>query len=204
MTDASGKRFFERAVTVHRYDCELVAAPPSPDIDSEETLPAGAGGAVDEAIVAYVVEARPVYDALRRMIGHVAGLLVLAQAGGRRDVLDLPNIPTAREKWNEVEERLATLRAPYGLEAHLGRLKATHETLGQVLDDFDSARLRRDWQRHFDQAGDRIRRAYAWLQAASEPRAGMTPVSFDHACCSCAQRWRQEGGNDGPVFDLGA
>jgi len=204
MADLSAKRFFERAVTVHRYDCELVAAPPSA-IGSGDSLPAiEKDAAADEAVVRYVVATRPIYDGLRRLIGQVAGLLVLAEAGGRRDVLDLPDIPAARERWAEVEQRLGALQAPSGLEGHLDRLATAHATLGEVLDDFGLARLQRDWRQHLDRAGDRIKHAYAWLQAASEPRAGMTPVDFNHACCSCAQRWRHQGGNDGPIFDLGA
>ena len=205
MAEVSGKRFFERAVTVHRYDCELVSGPRPPGAENEEAQPAIEDGTLaDEAVARYVVAARPVYDGLRRLIGHVAGLLGLAEAGGRRDVLDLPDMLAARERWTEVEQRLGVLQAPRGLESHFLRLEAAHAMLGEVLDDFGSARLRRDWQKHLDRAGERIKHAYAWLQAASEPRAGMTPVDFNHACCSCAQRWRPQGGNDGPVFDLGA
>lgn len=205
MAEVSGKRFFERAVTVHRYDCELVSGPRPPGAENEEAQPAIEDGTLaDEAVARYVVAARPVYDGLRRLIGHVAGLLVLAEAGGRRDVLDLPDMLAARERWTEVEQRLGVLQAPRGLESHFLRLEAAHAMLGEVMDDFGLARLRRDWQKHLDRAGERIKHAYAWLQAASEPRAGMTPVDFNHACCSCAQRWRQQGGNDGPVFDLGA
>lgn len=205
MTDPSAKRFFERAVTVHRYDCELVATPQASSAEGMKSLPSGPpDAAADDSIVRYVVATRPVYDGLRRLIGQVAGLLVLAEAGGRRDVLDLPDIPAARERWDEVNERLGALQAPSGLESHLARLVTTHATIGEVLDDFALARLQRDWQQHLDRAGDRIKHAYVWLQAASEPRAGMTPVDFNHACCSCAQRWRHQGGNDGPIFDLGA
>lgn len=204
MAEMSGKLFFERAVTVHRYDCEVIASPPS-DVEGGEARQAIENDpAADEVVVRYVVACRPIYDGLRRLIGQVAGLLVLAEAGGRRDVLDLPDIPAARERWAEVEQRLRALQAPSGLEGHLDRLATAHATLGEVLDDFGLARLQRDWQRHLDRAGDRIKHAYAWLQAASEPRAGMTPVDFNHACCSCAQRWRHQGGNDGPIFDLGA
>ncbi|MBZ9964624.1 hypothetical protein [Mesorhizobium sp. BR1-1-2] len=205
MADISGKRFFERAVSVHRYDCEVVAAPHVSVTGSEEPVAAIHDAALaDEAIVRYVVATRPVYEGLRRLIGQLAGLLVLAQAGGRRDVLDLPDIPVARERWTEMEQRLGALQAPHGLESHCARLRAAHATLGEVLDDFGSVRLRRDWQQELDRAGQRIKRAYAGLQAASEPRAGMTPVDFNHACCSCAQRWRQQGGSNGPIFDLGA
>lgn len=205
MTDMSAKRFFERAVTVHRYDCELVAAPQPSDAESGDSQPPiDKDGTTDEAIVRYVVATRPIYDGLRRLIGQVAGLLVLAEAGGRRDVLDLPDIPAACEQWAEVKQRLGALQAPHGLEAHRVRLETAHATVGEVLDEFGLARLRRDWQQHLDRAAERIKHAYAWLQAASEPRAGMTPVDFNHACCSCAQRWRKQGGNDGSIFDLGA
>jgi hypothetical protein len=204
MAEMSGKRFFERAVTVHRYDCELIASPPSDAEGGEARQAIENDPAAGETVVRYVVASRPVYDGLRRLIGQVAGLLVLAEAGGRRDVLDLPDVPAARERWAEVEQRLRALQAPSGLEAHLERLATAHAMLGEVLDDFGQARLQRDWQRHLERAGDRIKHAYAWLQAASEPRAGMTPVDFNHACCSCAQRWRHQGGNDGPIFDLGA
>jgi hypothetical protein len=31
-----------------------------------------------------------------------------------------------------------------------------------------------------------IKRAYAHLEAASAPRAGLQMVDFTHACCACA------------------
>ena len=205
MAETSGKRFFERAVTVHRYDCELVSAPGAAAPQSGEPgLAIDDDVIADDAIVRYVVATRPLYDGLRRLIGQVAGLLVLAQAAGRRDVLDLPDVAAARERWAQMEQRLGSLHAPGGLESHLTRLQAAHATLGEVFDDLACAGLRRDWQTHLDRASERIKHAYAWLQAASEPRAGMTPVDFNHACCSCAQRWRQQGGNHGAVFDLGS
>ena len=207
MADISGKQFFERAVTIHRHDCEAAstaeAAARIGNDEVGETI--GVGGGLDEAIGGYAVATRPVYDGLRRLIGQLAGLLVLAQAGGRRDVLDLPDIAAARDQWSELGQRLGGVRTPQGLAPHFTRLEAAFATLGEVLDDFGLARLRPDWETHLDRAGERIKHAYAYLQAASEPRAGMMPVDFNHACCSCAQRWRQEGGEaHGAIFDLGA
>jgi len=200
MTGLAARRFFERAVTVHRYDCEALSQAPQGADAAAHDAPA----IPQEAIALYAVAARPIYDGVRRLIGHVAGLLILVQAGGRRDVLDLPDLAAARERSEEIEGRLRSLLVPRGLEAHFARLEAAHAAIGEVLDDFDAARHRPDWHCHLDQAGARISFAYACLQAASEPRAGMTPVEFNHACCSCAQRWRHQGGNDGPIFDLGA
>lgn len=196
--------FFERAVTIHRYDCEAVSVDdqptgggPAADIDA-------ACFALDEAVVGYAVAARPLYDGMRRSIGQVAGLLVLVQASGRRDVLDLPELAVAGERWDELAQRLRTLKVPRGLEPHFDRLERAHAMIGDVLDAFYAARRTRGWQSSLDRASETIKSAYACLQAASEPRAGMTMVDFNHACCSCARRWRQEGGSNGPVFDMGA
>lgn len=194
--------FLERAVTVHRYDCEAIAdtagAPAdAADVSLEAATP-------DEAVVRYAIAARPLYDGMRRSIGHVAGLLVLAQASGRRDVIGLPDLTVARERWQELRERLPALHVPRGLERHFAFLERAHAMIGEVLDGFDAAREGRDWQHHLDRASDRIKSAYACLQTASEPRAGMMMVDFKHACCSCAQQWRQKGGDNGRVFDLGS
>jgi hypothetical protein len=203
MDRGAAGRFFERAVTIHRFDCEAVAeagavAPNrrrGDDLTSEMR---------EEAAIRYAMGAQPLYDGMRRAIGHLAGLLILIEAGGRRDVLDLPETAVARERWHELREMLSALAAPPGQEAHLSHLGQAHAALGQVLDGFDAARSARDWRRRIAEAGGRIKEAYAHLQRASEPRAGMAMIDFNHACCSCAQRWRQEGGDNGSVFNLGA
>lgn len=203
MNSTSASRFVERAVTIHRYDC--TAAPVSTlycDAIAEDVVTTG--GIPDDAIVCYAVATRPVYDGLRRSIGQLAGLLVLVAAGGRRDVLDLPELAIARDRWHELENQLTGVAVPRGLDRHFSRLQRAHALTGEVLDGFDAARDEGNWQVRIDCAAETIKTAYACLQAASEPRAGMTMVDFNHACCSCAQRWRQEGGSNGPIFNLGA
>lgn len=201
----SSRQFFERAVTIHRFDCEAISSGRA--VSCAET-PDGATvaeeAALSEAIAGYVVTTRPIYDGLRRLIGQLAGLLVLVHAGGRRDVLDLGDVPAARERWNDLEQRLGAIRPPQRLQSHFRRIEAAHATLGEVLHDFDLARLQPDWQQQLDRAGESIKGAYILLQAASEPRVGMTPVDFSHACCSCAQRTLQKGESYGQIFDLGA
>jgi len=126
------------------------------------------------------------------------------QAGGRRDVLDLPDLTVARDRWLELRDALRDVASPRGLEQHFGRMELAHAIVGEALDEFDDARRQSGWKRRLDHAGEKIKSAYATLQTASEPRAGMTMVDFSQACCSCAQHWRQEGGSNGPVFDLGS
>ena len=205
MNRGTGSGFFGRAVTIHRYDCEAVSSAAGAPTGEEEPPEISLGRATqDEAVAGYAVAVRPLYDGMRRLIGHAAGLLLLAQAGGRRDILDLPEMVVARERWHELSERLRTLQVPRGLERHFGQLEKAHAMIGEALDAFDAARAARGWQRRLDQAGEKIKGAHARLKTASEPRAGMTMVDFNHACCSCAQRWHQEGGSNGPVFDMGA
>lgn len=206
MARGSEHTFFERAVTVHRYDCEAVSGAGGEPADGEQGHDNAslALAMPDESIIRYTIAARPLYDGVRRLIGQVAGLLVLVEAGGRRDVLDLPDLVIARERWHELREMLRTLGVPRGFERHFGHIERAHAGIGDVLDGFDAARRERDWQRRFDGAAEAIKSAYSSLQAASEPGAGMTMVDFNHACCSCALRWRQQGGSNGPIFDLGA
>jgi hypothetical protein len=205
MVDISGSQFFERAITVHRFDCEAISSAGAVSCaEAQDGATVAGETALNEVIAGYVVAIRPIYDGLRRLIGQVAGLLVLVHAGGRRDVLDLPEVSAARERWSDLEQRLGAIQSPQGLQSHFRRLEAAHATLGEVLHDLDFARLQPDWQQHLDRAGERVKRAYAFLQAASEPRVGMTPVDFSHACCGCAQRSRQKGGSYEQIFDLGA
>ena len=76
---SSGRDMLDRAALVHRWDCPAVAAEPAlPEPD------------VAEADAAAAAVLRRPYDALRRLIGQAAGLLVLAQASQRREIVDLP------------------------------------------------------------------------------------------------------------------
>ena len=77
---SSGREMLDRAALVHRWDCPAVAAEPAlPEPD------------VAEADAAAAAALRRPYDALRRLIGQAAGLLVLAQASQRREIVDLPS-----------------------------------------------------------------------------------------------------------------
>ena len=97
---SSGRDMLDRAALVHRWDCPAVAELALPEPDVAE---------VDAAAAAAL---RRPYDALRRLIGQAAGLLVLAQTSQRREILDLPAVAVAREQWREVTAALGDLSAP--------------------------------------------------------------------------------------------
>ena len=174
--------YFERAVTLHHADCETLRAAVDPN-DASRLL-ADVDGDLGEKLAAYVVPARRAYDGMRRQIGHLGGLLILAEAGGR-EVLALTALTDARDKWKEIGELVSSLKTPGKLEAHRFALWQAHGLLNEALLLFP------DIGKPGNDAGpkiaERLERAYAVLQGVAEPRVGMTMVDFSNACCTCAR-----------------
>ena len=141
---------------------------------------------VPDEVVGYVIGARRVYYELRRLVGQIAGLLILAQASNRREAFDLPMLAAANEVWLSTPEQMEGLRAPNGLDAHLYHLKSAHRLLGACLDALTVPRLH-DGKIDLTGAVADLSSAYFHLQSASEPRTGMTMVDFSQACCNCGQ-----------------
>jgi hypothetical protein len=172
--------------TLHSADCESRKAGPSTasaDIAIDRGLP--------DEIAGYVIGARRVYSDLRRLVGQVAGLLILAQASNRKEALDLPILAAAKELWLSVPEQMERLRAPSGLDAHLSHLRSAHRRLGSCFDSLGAFRCKDEKLNLTDALAD-IASAYSHLQSASEPRVGMTMVDFSQACCHCGQAPTQE------------
>jgi hypothetical protein len=172
--------------TLHGVDCDSW----KPDAKT-----ATAGFAIDrglpDEIANYVIGARRVYFDLRRLVGQIAGLLILAQASNRQEALDLPILAAARELWLSVPEQMERLRGPGRLDAHLSHLKSAHRLLGSCFDSLGALRCKNEKLNPADALAD-IARAYSHLQSASEPVAGMTMVDFSQACCHCGQAPTQE------------
>ena len=169
----SGRGMLDRAALVHRWDCPAVAAKPAlAETDVAE---------VDAAAAAAL---RRPYDALRRLIGQAAGLLVLAQASQRREIVDLPAVAVAREQWREVTSTLAELSAPRGCERRKENLVCAARLVGACLDALEASAS----QQTVDVALalERIAAAYRLVQDSSSHKLGMTIVDFRQSCCNCA------------------
>jgi hypothetical protein len=168
----SGRDMLDRAALVHRWDCPAVAEPalPEPDI-----------AAVDAAAAAAL---RRPYDALRRLIGQAAGLLVLAQASQRREIVDLPAVAVAREQWREVSSTLADLSAPQGCERQVDNLIRAARLVGACLDALEASANHETVDTSLSL--DRVSAAYRLVQSSSSDKLGMTMVDFRQSCCNCA------------------
>jgi hypothetical protein len=168
----SGRDMLDRAALVHRWDCPAVAEPAPPEPE------------VAEADAAAAAVLRRPYDALRRLIGQAAGMLVLAQASQRREITDLPAVAVAREQWREVTSTLADLSAPRGCERQVDNLIRAARLVGACLDALEASALKEKVDTSL--ALDRVSAAYRLVQSSSSERLGMTMVDFRQSCCNCA------------------
>ena len=169
----SGRDMLDRAALVHRWDCPAVATEPAlPEADVAEVYAAAAA-----------VLRRP-YDALRRLIGQAAGLLVLAQASQRREIVDLPAVAVAREQWREVSDALADLNAPRSYERQVENLIRAARLVGACLDALEASAAQKTVD--VSLALERIAAAYRLVQDSSSDKLGMTMVDFRQSCCNCA------------------
>jgi hypothetical protein len=168
----SGRDMLDRAALVHRWDCPAVAEPALPEPDIAE---------VDAA--AATALRRP-YDALRRLIGQAAGLLILAQASQRREITDLPAVAIAREQWGEVSSTLADLKAPRGCERQVEHLIHAARLVGACLDALEASANHETVD--VSLALERVTAAYRLVQSSSNDKLGMTMVDFRQSCCNCA------------------
>jgi hypothetical protein len=169
----------DAASHVHRPECASLAANP-PAIPDVDRVPEDAS----DEVIAYGLQARRIYADLKRVIGQTAGLLILAQASGRREAFDLPSLANAQDLWLETRDRLGSLSAPTRLDPNLRRMVAAHRLVGACLTSLHAPRLA-DGAPDLTVALDNLSAAYKHLQAASEDRFGMTMVDFRHSCCNC-------------------
>jgi hypothetical protein len=169
---SNGRDMLDRAALVHRWDCPAVAEPALSELDVAEVAAAAAAAL------------RRPYDALRRLIGQAAGLLVLAQSSQRREIVDLPAVAVAREQWREVSATLADLNAPRGCERQVENLIRAARLVGACLDALEASANRETID--VGLALDRIAAAYRLVQLCSIDKLGMTMVDFRQSCCNCA------------------
>lgn len=98
--------FLDQAAAVHKLDCGALQSDSADaslfDLDLVDT---------PDAIVGYGMAARKIYDGLKRVIGQTGGLLILAQASGKRDTVDLPSLVGAEEALAEAREACSPVGA---------------------------------------------------------------------------------------------
>ena len=178
MTVSQRWSLFDRAATVHAPTCQSVqpGQPIDLDLDLDRT---------SDAVIAYGLTARRIYDDLKRVIGQAAGLLILAQASARRDAFDLPSLAHAEGVCREAADRVASLSAPGRLAEHRGRLETAARLISATLARLHDVPLQAG-EIDLATASRQLTSAYRLLQSTSDFRFGMTMVDFKQGCCTCS------------------
>ncbi|MEQ8897297.1 MAG: hypothetical protein RID23_09405 [Roseovarius sp.] len=175
------KHLFTRLAQSHKPDCMLSLAGPEPAIvPRPEELARTLGS---DTVARYAEACRPVYEDLRRIIGQISGLAILARVAGHRNLSDLPELKRCEERALATSERLFALAAPPGAESHKRQLEAAFDFSRRAMRTFSSLVPSASAEEKLGEAEVAIKRAYAHLSAATAPRAGLEMVDFSHACC---------------------
>ncbi|MGD9919783.1 MAG: hypothetical protein AB7U46_17395 [Paenirhodobacter sp.] len=172
---------FLRLVQGHKPDCALSFAGTAPAaVACPEVLAATLGS---EALARYAEACRPVYEDLRRIIGQISGLLILAQLTAQREIRDLPEYGACTARMAQAQARLEALSAGSEAQAHKDQLLAALAFSRLAMGTFSGRAAGDAGDADLDRAGLQIKRAYAHLQAASAQRAGLEMVDLSLACC---------------------
>jgi len=182
----SAMNLFTRLAESHKPDCMLSLEGPAPEVVPDPEVLASVLGS--DAAGLYAAACRPIYEDLRRIIGQLAGLLILARLTERSEVTGLAEMERCQARWNDASRRLQALAAPAGLSRHKAQLESAHAFSGDVMRAFSDLRPTANFTAQLDHMSLLIKRAYAHLEAASSQRARLQMVDFSHACCSCASK----------------
>ena len=138
---------------------------------------------IDDDTVAYILLAQKYFEDLRQVAAQLAGLLVLAAAGGKSATPDHPMLDAAKQLHESATAGIRGLRATPRASTHRDYLSRAAAALECAL---SSA------QTHLSSAGrgaevepilHPLQAAYAQLQLAAAALPGFEMISFDQACC---------------------
>ncbi len=169
-----GLKLLDRFITLHRPDCEAIR-PEAVALPAEDLPPLCEE---DDARL------RRPFDELKRLIGQVAGLLLLAEVSARREIVEAPTLMTAIEKLHEVSAAIEAVKPKLRNPAAVAAFPAIAEHIAEAINALRSA-ADASAKLEIGPALARIKIAYNVLQRMAEPNRGRSMVDFSQACCSC-------------------
>ena len=179
-------QLFMRLAQSHKPECVLSFGGPRPEtVALPDELAVTLGS---DEVARYAAACRPVYEDLRRIIGQISGLVILAQLTEQRQITDLPEYTACEARATQAEDRLGMLKTPHGTEAHKVQLDAAMQFSRLALRTFSQARGGEAFASDLDRTGLLIKRAYIHLRAASAAKAGLEMIDLSQACCCCGQQ----------------
>jgi hypothetical protein len=129
-----------------------------------------------EPVVAEQLRLQPLYERSARLLGLLAGILLLATAG-RDPAPQRRHLPALRAQYAATCAAYRDLVPARHLRATFGSIGTALDQIGAALGELDSAAAPPLLFAHLQAA----RRA---LQQGSRPTLGLTPVDITTACCA--------------------
>ena len=131
---------------------------------------------VDDVTAAYILETRKCFEDLRQVAAQIAGVLVLAAAGGRSATPDHPMLAAAAELHETAFDELRSIRPTERARAH-------HHCLIHAADALAIA-ISACQHMEIDPVLFPVRAAYKHLQHAADTLPGFEMVAFEKGCCA--------------------
>ncbi|MCB8877509.1 hypothetical protein [Acidisoma silvae] len=164
-----------RRIEEQRPEIPLVCAPEAPP----EAWTTEEGQGLDDKTLAYVIAARPAFDAMREATAQLAALFVLAAAGGR-SAQDNPIFAMARSAQAESRDVIRSLRpSPQGAHHH-HHLLACSKMLGSACD----AASETMHKGQNEKALTLLQKALRQLHFAAAALPGFEVVALNQSCCA--------------------
>lgn len=130
---------------------------------------------VDDATAAYILETSKCFEDLKQVAAQIAGVLVLAEAGGNSATPDHPLLQSAAELHREALDQVRSARPTEAARPH-------HQFLLQAADALTRALA----VHRMDTAAilPPVRDAYGFLHRAANALPGFQMVAFEQGCCA--------------------
>lgn len=135
---------------------------------------------VDDATATYILETRKCFEDLRQVAAQIAGVLVLAAAGGASATPNHPMLAAAAELHRAAFDDVRSVRPTERARAHHHCLMQAAQALSNAL----AVALCGARRMEIDPILLPVRAAYAHLQRAADTLPGFEMVAFDKGCCA--------------------
>lgn len=171
--------FASSAPTLHGADCDLLDLPAAPvdwlaDITTDR-----------DCLIRYALGVRPSYERMGRIVGQLAGLMILARLGKRFES-DWPMAASVVDQARQAEEELHSAWVPVVARHHHWYLLQALQRIHKVVCAFDQRMLAGDLLRaQLDGWTRELKLAGAMLSGAAVEGLGLMPLDFSQACCNC-------------------
>jgi len=138
---------------------------------------------IDDETVAYTLEAQEYFEDLRQIAAQLAGLLVLAAAGGKSATPDHPVLEAAGRLHESASAGIRGLRATPRASAHRDYLSRAAAALECALASAQTHLWRVGRSAEVEPILLPLQAAYDQLRLAAGALPGFEMISFEQACC---------------------